>query len=204
MKSCIYQILNIINGKFYIGHSQNYDIRWWEHERRLRKNRHENSHLQAAWNKYGSSNFEFILIELVEFEFLLAREQFWIDLLGACDNELGYNINPDALRPPSPIGRKHSPETRLKISKATTGVPKSSYLRQPFTEEHKENIRQGSIGKVLSEEHKRKIREAGREASTWPHEMGNKCKCNECKTRRNKYYRDKYIYRDRRISIRII
>ncbi len=203
MKSCIYQILNLINGKFYIGHSVDYDVRWWEHERRLRANRHENSHLQAAWNKYGEKAFEFIVIELVEFEFLLIREQYWIDLLGACDNLLGYNMNPDASRPPSPLGRVHSAETRLKISKATTGILKSPYLKQPYTEEHKENIRQAHLGKTLSEEHKRKIGMASREASTWPHELGNKCKCNECRIRRNKYYRDRYTYRDRRISIRI-
>ena len=198
MKSCIYQILNLVNGKFYIGHSQNYDTRWWEHERRLRKNRHDNIHLQRAWNKYGSENFEFILIELVSEENLLIREQFWIDWLGACDNELGYNINPDALRPPSPIGRIHSAETRLKISKATTGVPKAPYIRQPFTEEHKENIRQAHLGKTLSENHKRKIGEAGREMSTWPHDDGNKCKCEECKARRNAYYRAKKYPRSKR------
>lgn len=115
MKSCIYQILNIINGKFYIGHTNNYDIRWWEHERKLKVGKHDNPYLQRAWLKYGKDAFEFIIIELVELNELLHREQFWIDNLGACDNQLGYNINPDALRPPSGLGKKRTTEQKARI-----------------------------------------------------------------------------------------
>lgn len=169
MKFCIYQILNIINGKFYIGHSQDYDIRWWEHERCLRKNRHENHHLQSAYNKYGANAFEFILIELVNECNMLSREQFWIDSLNACDNKIGYNINPDAIRPPSPKGRIASPETRIKISNATMGVSKAAYIKKPFTELHKANI---SL--------------ARRNEVRWPHDDGYNCKCSECRYKRNR------------------
>lgn len=76
MKSCIYQILNLVNAKFYIGHSIDYNVRWWEHTRKLKVNKHDNFHLQAAWNKYGEKAFEFIVIELVEFDKILEREQY--------------------------------------------------------------------------------------------------------------------------------
>ena len=98
MRSCIYQILNLENEKFYIGHSQDYDTRWYEHKRRLIKNRHENQHLQLAWNKYGEKAFEFIVIELVSTENLLIREQYWIDNLKSynyTNNDIVSYYNPN-------------------------------------------------------------------------------------------------------------
>lgn len=177
MKSCIYQILNILNGKFYIGHTQDYEVRWFEHERCLRKNRHENYHLQQAWNKYGASTFEFIIIELVEKEDMLVREQFWIDSLDACDKNIGYNINPDALRPPLALGRIKSKETRAKISAATTGIPKRSHTRIARTDEHKKNL---SFAK--------------RANSDWPCLDGYSCNCNVCRPRRNRMKNYPNIY----------
>lgn len=177
MKYCIYQILNSINGKFYIGHSQDYDIRWWEHKRKLKANQHDNIHLQRAWNKYGENAFEFILIELVEETQMLEREQYWIDKLGACDIELGYNINPDASRPPSPKGRVHSTETRLKISNSTTGIPKRPHIRIARTEEHSKNI---GLAK--------------RASSDWRCPDGYYCNCDICRPRRNRMKNYPLIY----------
>lgn len=169
IKSCIYQILNIINFKFYIGSSYDYDTRWFEHERKLRKDRHDNQHLQRAYNKYGADAFEFIVVELVDRKDISNREQFWIDTLNACDHAIGYNINPDASRPPYALGRIMSPETRLRISNATMGIKKSPYVKAPFTEQHKENI---AI--------------ALRDFDTWPCEDGYNCKCNKCRYKRNR------------------
>ena len=61
----IYKIVNKINGKYYVGSSN--DIvstggRWWEHRHKLKRNIHNNHHLQRAWNKYGENNFEWIII----------------------------------------------------------------------------------------------------------------------------------------------
>lgn len=171
MKSCIYQILNLIDGKFYIGHSQDYDVRWWEHTRKLKVGKHDNQYLQRAWNKHGEAAFEFILIELVKESEMLSREQFWIDNLGACDNELGYNLNPDALRPPSPLGRVHSKEIRAKISAATTGISKSntSNMRKPKTEAHK-----------------RSLSFARKDIVNWPCPEGYDCGCDVCRPKRNR------------------
>lgn len=54
-----------------------------------------------------------------------------------------------------PTGRKHTEETKKKISEAHKGKPK-------HTEESKEKLRQFRTGMKLSEEHKRKIGEAGK------------------------------------------
>lgn len=55
-KTGVYQICNLINNKFYIGsiaRADGFDRRWYEHDCALRNNRHINSHLQNAWNKYS-------------------------------------------------------------------------------------------------------------------------------------------------------
>lgn len=55
-------IRNKVNGKKYIGQSVDIEKRFYEHKRTLRKNKHNNEHLQRAWNKYGESKFEFKII----------------------------------------------------------------------------------------------------------------------------------------------
>lgn len=177
MKSCVYQILNTVTDKFYIGHSIDYDVRWWEHERKLKTNKHDNPYLQAAWNKYGKDAFEFILIELVPENEMLSREQYWIDKLGACDNQLGYNINPNALRPPSSKGKKRSAEARARISSATLGVPKTPHIRKARTKEHCENL---AI--------------ARRNVERWPCPDGYDCNCISCKRKRNRMKNYPNIY----------
>lgn len=78
----IYKIINIINGKFYLGSSKKIEYRWEsEHKRQLNKGTHVNIILQRAWNKYGSDNFKMEILEIVEPEFLLKREQFYLDKL---------------------------------------------------------------------------------------------------------------------------
>ena len=57
--SGIYKITNNVNGKFYIGSSQNISRRWYDHKRELRIQKHHNKYLQRAWNKYGEENFSF-------------------------------------------------------------------------------------------------------------------------------------------------
>jgi len=99
--SGIYKILNIINNKFYIGSSYNIDIRWNDHKRELRNNRHTNNRLQNAWNKYGEKAFEFSIIEKVSRKNLTKREQFWFNKLKPYEKEIGYNISFIAGRPPS-------------------------------------------------------------------------------------------------------
>jgi group I intron endonuclease len=57
---CVYFITNLVNTKLYIGYTGNPNHRWnGQHLYMLRHNKHTCPHLQAAWNKYGESNFEF-------------------------------------------------------------------------------------------------------------------------------------------------
>ena len=91
----IYHILNKINDKLYIGSTiESFRKRFNLHKYQLRNNKHKNSHLQHAWNKYGEDNFEFLIIEICDNkEIVLDREQYYID---SKDFENLYNINPFA------------------------------------------------------------------------------------------------------------
>ena len=79
MRSGIYKIENKVNSKVYIGSSNNIKRRWQKHKALLRHNKHQNSHLQAAWNKYGEDNFAFSIVELCPIDNLISREQYFID-----------------------------------------------------------------------------------------------------------------------------
>jgi group I intron endonuclease len=80
----------------YIGSSVDVCRRWQEHERNLKNNKHINQYLQNAWNKYGEQNFKFEVIETIlikEKDYILEREQFWLDEHKSYEREKGYNIN---------------------------------------------------------------------------------------------------------------
>ena len=64
--SCVYQIINIINNKVYIGETTRGELRWKNHLSCLRGNRHENKLLQKDFNKYGEEAFEWSVLK--EFE----------------------------------------------------------------------------------------------------------------------------------------
>lgn len=78
--SGIYRIVNIKNGKCYVGSTMNIHRRIIEHLSRL-KTQENNIVLQRAWNKYGESSFEVEVLDKCPKEILLIREQYFIDLL---------------------------------------------------------------------------------------------------------------------------
>lgn len=56
MASGIYNIINLINGKRYIGYSENLDHRKNQHKSSAKKFTINNYHLLAAYKKYGHEN----------------------------------------------------------------------------------------------------------------------------------------------------
>ena len=71
--SGIYCIENIVNHKTYIGSSKNIYQRLLKHFALLRHNKHENAHLQSAWNKYGEKSFQWFVIEYCDNEYLTQK-----------------------------------------------------------------------------------------------------------------------------------
>ena len=113
----IYTITNLIDGKFYVGYSKNIYKRINKHRCILKLNKHENQHLQNAYNLDGVENFKFELLVECEYKHLASEEHYWATLLNVHDNNFGYNISPTN---PNNI-QQFSKETRLKLSKASTG-----------------------------------------------------------------------------------
>lgn len=59
----IYRIYCSTNEKSYVGLASDYEGRTNQHKSALRSDRHENLHLQYAWNKYGEDAFEFSVLK---------------------------------------------------------------------------------------------------------------------------------------------
>lgn len=93
----IYKITNAIDGKIYIGQTNNNKYRWYCHIRELKQNKHNNNHLQYAWNKYGESNFNFEMIEILtnDRQKLNDRETFWLNYyIKKIGRKNMYNLGP--------------------------------------------------------------------------------------------------------------
>lgn len=123
--SGIYRITNKLNGKFYIGSAKNLANRFATHRKDLRKDQHHNTHLQAAWNKYGGDAFEFTVEEVVQSaDLLFDREQFYLDSLKPYTKGIGYNKSTSAR---TSLGVKPSEETKVRQSEAA----KRRFEREP-------------------------------------------------------------------------
>jgi group I intron endonuclease len=96
----VYRIICLPSKKVYIGSTSDLARRWPEHRKELRGNRHPNAHLQSAWNKYGESQFQYEVIEIILASFVTEREQYWIDRTKCSDRRYGFNKAPVA-DPPS-------------------------------------------------------------------------------------------------------
>ena len=107
----IYKIVNKVNQKYYVGRSVNIRGRWRTHKRSLGLSIHQNKHLQSAWNKYGSDNFEFIIVELVEGD-IRAAEQRYLDI---CKREKTRTYNKVY------VAHEFTEEHCARISKARLG-----------------------------------------------------------------------------------
>ena len=135
----IYVIRNLVNNKIYVGQTtMRFIKRFWHHRWMLSKNKHDNKHLQKAWNKYGSNNFEFSVVYVRQNnECLDDKEIQYIRQYNSIEN--GYNIQsggnvilcsyiPNSSRKKVGemnrqrlLGSKLSDKTKLKMSKSREG-----------------------------------------------------------------------------------
>jgi len=136
--SGIYQIQSKIHPeRVYIGSAVNTQRRRVEHLKDLRKGVHVNIKLQNHFNKYGEQDFQFSLILECAKDFLIQREQYYIDTLNPW-----FNICKIA---GSMLGFKFSDESKHIMSKIKIGKP-SGRKGVKFSEDHKRNIGKAKIG----------------------------------------------------------
>ena len=145
MISGIYRIINLVTGKSYIGSSAHVVKRWKDHKRFLKSAYHPNPKLQSSFDKHGESAFVAIIIEAVPEDRLIEREQHYLDSLEAVKK--GYNLADQAGSPMR--GRKHSEETKARVSQALKG--------RTLSEEHKANLSRSGMGHAVSDEARSKM-----------------------------------------------
>lgn len=161
MNSGIYKILNTKNNKFYIGSSKNIIERISIHKSLLRNNKHDNSYLQNAYNKYSGWFFEFIVLEYCEPNFRIEREQYYIDTL-----KPEYNLAPKAN---GMLDYNHTEKTKLKMSLSHTGKKKSkisiektrqAHIGSKRSSESRARMSAWQIGRKMSDEAKQNMSKA--------------------------------------------
>lgn len=119
-KFYIYKITNIVNGKVYIGKTNNVEKRWSKHVRHScdPKCKHHFI-LHQAIAKYGVINFSHEIIETVNDERLsLDREVYWISFyksnVSRYGSQHGYNLTDGG---DGASGYRHSEESKQKMRK---------------------------------------------------------------------------------------
>ena len=157
----IYKIRNKVNGKFYIGSSNNIISRFSRHRNALMKGTHPNVLLQRAYHKYGEENLEYLIVEKCTENEKLKREQFYIDTV-----KPQYNISKSATAPMQ--GRKHSEETKKKFKKRIVlrGKESPSYGKK-WTPEQRKKLIEKRIGVKRSESFKKKMSEISKKKNRW-------------------------------------
>lgn len=139
----------------YIGHTINFLKRFTQHEFHLKNKTHFNSKLQSSWDLYGKEAFEFYIIEHCPENKLLEREIYHIKNLRPYFNIMDYS---------------KSIEQKLEIPKRRRGAKKGV----KWTSERRDKIVKSLMGNQLS-----------RKINIWPHKDGYKCKCRECRDKKN-------------------
>ena len=162
-KCGIYCILNLKDGKRYIGSTSNFENRLRDHFKNLTAKRHANIFLQNAYNKYGNDYFEFKILEICSNSLstidLLSVEQKYLDDIFKIKNHYDYHYNMAVMSNSPMAGRKHSKETIQKMSGKTPHNKGKS-----LTEEQKRHLseinsgeKNPNFGKKRSAETKKKI-----------------------------------------------
>ena len=148
----IYKIRNLLNGKVYIGQSNNIKNRFNGHKHHTKTNKKHP--LYDSMRKYGIENFEIIILEWVDsITKLNEREQYWMGHYKSYDRNFGYNLRSKA---ESNRGMKCSEETKIKQSIAHLG--QNTWSKNcKLSIEHKSKISNKLKGRIFSDETRKKL-----------------------------------------------
>ena len=155
MVAGIYEILNTVNGKRYIGSTNNFERRFTRHRTDLNSGGHHCIKLQRAWIKYGPKAFKFSRLLICSQENLELYEQLSMDALHP-----EYNVAPVA---GSCTGITRSAATKEKLGAVNRGKKRTAEQCErnaaarrgkKLTAEHCKNMGDSRRGIPLTQEHK--------------------------------------------------
>jgi group I intron endonuclease len=148
----IYCIKNTENNKRYVGFSVDIHRRFVTHKKLLKDNKHTNSHLQNAYNKYGKDCFEYFIVQELpeDNEILCDFEVYWIVYFDSFIENNGYNLT---MGGEGICLKKHSDETKAKLSRAFKGRV-SPAKGKTMSQDQKDKISNSNKGKRPSNEHR--------------------------------------------------
>lgn len=148
----IYRIFDR-EGREYVGSSEDLPRRRREHFNSLRNGTHKNILLQRAFDKYGEEFLDFEILLLCEKSRLNDYEQTVLDNV-----KTHYNISKNVGAPMR--GRKHSTETRQKMSK-------SHWSRNPDAWKVKKRLKEANLGRKHSTRTREKLRQINKDRGSW-------------------------------------
>lgn len=168
----VYMIKCNSTEKYIIGETGNVKKRLSYHVQNLKGNRHENPYLQKAWNKYGEDKFSYHVLEYCDFFECKIREDYYCKLYDSHNHDKGFNLRATGLDLKNKTsqntidkiklsqknsekfknrdvgkgmrGKKHSEETKLKMSNSAKGKTAS--------QETKDKLSKASKGRIRTEE----------------------------------------------------
>ena len=90
--SGLYIIINLKNNKKYIGASKDLYSRYKKHQKMLINKKHDNSHLQNSYNKYGEDFFEFRILKITLKDIVFNLEKRYIKEKNIVKSTMYYNM----------------------------------------------------------------------------------------------------------------
>ncbi len=168
----LYAIVHAPTNRAYIGSSKDVQKRFYCHKSFLLKSKHPCTHLQNAFNLYGSSTFKYkLLVECGSREQAQELEQAVLDIWYS---DL-YNVSKRADHLHR-LGRPLSDSAKLKISKANSGAFRSDAQRQQISESLKARYKNGMQSPQLGQKHTEAAREKikAKRAAQKPPKLGFK------------------------------
>lgn len=161
----IYSIVNVINGKRYIGKSKDIEVRIKAHKAALKKEvrgKDVNRYLFSSVKKYGLDNFRFEVIEtheVLDDSYMKDREIHFMDYYDTCNRASGYNLRRDS----SSAHTVHA-DTRRLLSESNMGENNPNHgnawsleQKERMSKIKRQQVEDGVYDWMLTDENRAKI-----------------------------------------------
>lgn len=172
-QSGIYKIQSKIKPeRIYIGSAKDITHRWLLHFNDLSKNKHHSAKLQNHVNKYGIDDLSFSIIELCFIEWLVVREQWYLNkfkpyfnICKTAGNTLGRKCSDETKNKISKANSNPSEETRSKMREFAKNRKISEDTRKKMAEKAKGNNR--GVNRIFTKEYREKLSRAAKGRIPW-------------------------------------